>query len=51
MNGRDLQFFDAMRKTFKQDYKVDGKRIYATWHSNGGGFTYQGNAIRQKQKQ
>jgi len=24
----------------KQDYKVDDHRIYATGHSNGGGFTY-----------
>lgn len=40
MNDRDLQFFDAMLKTFRQDYKIDDKRIYATGHSNGGGFTY-----------
>jgi len=40
MNDRDLHFFDAMRKTLRQDYKVDDKRIYATGHSNGGGFTY-----------
>lgn len=40
MNDRDLTFFDAMMKTFRQDYKVDEKRIYATGHSNGGGFTY-----------
>ncbi len=40
MNDRDLHFFDAMLKTLRQDYKVDGKRIYATGHSNGGGFTY-----------
>jgi polyhydroxybutyrate depolymerase len=24
----------------KQEYQVDAKRIYATGHSNGGGFTY-----------
>jgi polyhydroxybutyrate depolymerase len=37
---RDLKFFDAVLATLKQDYKVDTKRIYATGHSNGGGFTY-----------
>ena len=40
MNDRDLHFFDAMLKTLTQDYRVDDKRIYATGHSNGGGFTY-----------
>ena len=40
MQDRDLLFFDAMLKTLRQDYKVDDKRIYATGHSNGGGFTY-----------
>jgi len=40
MNDRDLDFFDAMLKTLQQDYQVDSKRIYATGHSNGGGFTY-----------
>jgi polyhydroxybutyrate depolymerase len=40
MNNRDLHFFDAMLQTLRQDYKVDDKRIYATGHSNGGGFTY-----------
>jgi len=40
MHDRDLHFFDAMLKTLKQDYNVDVKRIYATGHSNGGGFTY-----------
>jgi polyhydroxybutyrate depolymerase len=39
-NDRDLKFFDAVLTTLKQDYKVDQKRIYATGHSNGGGFTY-----------
>jgi polyhydroxybutyrate depolymerase len=38
--NRDLQFFDAMLKTLKTDYKIDDHRIYATGHSNGGGFTY-----------
>ncbi len=40
MNDRDLLFFDAMLKTFHEEYQVDDKRIYATGHSNGGGFTY-----------
>jgi polyhydroxybutyrate depolymerase len=38
--NRDLKFFDAMLATLQKDYKVDTKRIYATGHSNGGGFTY-----------
>lgn len=37
---RDLKFFDAALASLKQDYKVDETRIYATGHSNGGGFTY-----------
>lgn len=40
MNNRDLLFFDAMLKTLQQDYHIDNQRIYATGHSNGGGFTY-----------
>jgi polyhydroxybutyrate depolymerase len=37
---RDLKFFDAVLASLKEDYKVDEKRIFATGHSNGGGFTY-----------
>jgi polyhydroxybutyrate depolymerase len=37
---RDLKFFDAVLATLRTDYKIDEKRIYATGHSNGGGFTY-----------
>ncbi len=37
---RDLKFFDAVLASLKQDYQVDAKRIYASGHSNGGGFTY-----------
>jgi polyhydroxybutyrate depolymerase len=37
---RDLRFFDAVLAKLKADYRVDDKRIYATGHSNGGGFTY-----------
>ena len=37
---RDLKFFDMVVETVKKDYKVDPKQIFATGHSNGGGFTY-----------
>lgn len=37
---RDLKFFDAVLASLKKDYKVDEQRVYATGHSNGGGFTY-----------
>ena len=37
---RDLAFFDAMLARVKQERPVDARRIYATGHSNGGGFTY-----------
>jgi polyhydroxybutyrate depolymerase len=37
---RDLNFFDAVLASLKKDYPIDEKRIYATGHSNGGGFTY-----------
>jgi polyhydroxybutyrate depolymerase len=37
---RDLKFFDAVLASLKADYRVDEKRVYATGHSNGGGFTY-----------
>ena len=37
---RDLKFFDAVLAQLKKDFSVDAKRIYATGHSNGGGFTY-----------
>ena len=37
---RDLKFFDAVLASLQTDYAVDEKRIYATGHSNGGGFTY-----------
>ena len=37
---RDLKFFDAILESMQHDLKVDAKRIYATGHSNGGGFTY-----------
>ena len=37
---RDLRFFDAVLASLHQELKVDDKRIFATGHSNGGGFTY-----------
>jgi len=37
---RDLKFFDVMLADLSGKYHVDDKRIYATGHSNGGGFTY-----------
>lgn len=37
---RDLKFFDALFARVKQDYRVATNRIFATGHSNGGGFTY-----------
>jgi polyhydroxybutyrate depolymerase len=37
---RDLNFFDAVLASLKKDYPIDEHRIYATGHSNGGGFTY-----------
>jgi len=40
MNDRDIHFFDAILDTLRHDYNIDDKRIYATGHSNGGGFTY-----------
>ena len=39
-DDRDLKFFDAAFASLKTDYKVDESRVYATGHSNGGGFTY-----------
>jgi len=37
---RDLKFFDAVLKSLTAEANVDPKRVYATGHSNGGGFTY-----------
>jgi polyhydroxybutyrate depolymerase len=39
-DDRDLKFFDAVLANLKSEYRVDEKRLYATGHSNGGGFTY-----------
>ena len=38
--GRDLKFFDAVLARLKAQHKIDPRRIHATGHSNGGGFTY-----------
>ncbi|MBI2900731.1 MAG: prolyl oligopeptidase family serine peptidase [Planctomycetes bacterium] len=37
---RDLKFFDAVLATLRKDHSIDEDRVYATGHSNGGGFTY-----------
>lgn len=37
---RDLKFFDALVNTARETWAVDPRRVYATGHSNGGGFTY-----------
>ena len=48
MGDRDLKFYDALLKKLRSDYPIDDKRIYATGHSNGGGFTYLLWAYRGK---
>jgi len=37
---RDLKFFDAVLDSLRSEYKVDEMHVYATGHSNGGGFAY-----------
>lgn len=37
---RDLRFFDAMLAQLRREVAIDEARVYATGHSNGGGFTY-----------
>jgi polyhydroxybutyrate depolymerase len=39
-DDRDLQFFDTMLAALREEFRIDDERIYATGHSNGGGFTY-----------
>jgi polyhydroxybutyrate depolymerase len=39
-NNKDLKFFDAMLDTARREWQIDTNRVYATGHSNGGGFTY-----------
>jgi len=45
---RDLEFVDAMLTTVRDKYNVDNSRVFATGHSNGGGFTYLLGAARPK---
>lgn len=40
VEDRDLKFFDAMLASMVQDAHADARRVYATGHSNGGGFSY-----------
>lgn len=44
---RDLAFFDAVLATAKLEFGIDDRRVYATGHSNGGGFTYLLWAVRR----
>jgi polyhydroxybutyrate depolymerase len=37
---RDLKLFDVILNDLQRRHEIDGSRIYATGHSNGGGFTY-----------
>lgn len=37
---RDLRLFDSVVKELQQDFKVNDKQLFATGHSNGGGFSY-----------
>ena len=37
---RDLKFVDAVMDTLRTSARIDGKRVYATGHSNGGAFVY-----------
>lgn len=37
---RDLKFVDAILQTLREKFAIDDRRIYATGHSNGGGFVY-----------
>ncbi len=37
---RDLKCFDTVLRELRSQLRVDDRRIYATGHSNGGGFTY-----------
>ena len=38
--GRDIRFFDVLLEYLVKNYNVDTDNIFATGHSNGGGFTY-----------
>ena len=38
--SRDLEMFDVLLSHLLNSYKIDRNRIYATGHSNGGGFVH-----------
>lgn len=40
LGDRDLKFVDKILADLKSEHTIDLDRIYATGHSNGGGFTY-----------
>ena len=37
---RDIKFVDAIAESLRNEGWVDDARVFATGHSNGGGFTY-----------
>ena len=39
-DDRDLKLVDAILKDLQDKYKIDRSKVFATGHSNGGGFTY-----------
>jgi CubicO group peptidase (beta-lactamase class C family)/poly(3-hydroxybutyrate) depolymerase len=46
---RDLAFFDKMLASLRQQFRIDGHRIYAMGHSNGGAFTFLLASQRHKE--
>jgi len=40
LGDRDLKLVDEVLARLRQEHRVDERRIHATGHSNGGGFTY-----------
>ena len=44
--GRDIRFFDVLLDYLEKNYNVDSSNVFATGHSNGGGFTYALWALR-----
>ncbi len=47
-NDRDLKFMDAILKSLREGHGLDETRVFATGHSNGGGFTYLLSVTRSK---
>ncbi|MFM2093788.1 MAG: hypothetical protein RIS70_912 [Planctomycetota bacterium] len=39
-DDRDLKLVDAILKDLQDKHKIDRSKVFATGHSNGGGFTY-----------